>query len=86
MIGFKISYNKRTMKISVIAHPNSKKPRVEKDLLRTLHVYVNAPPLEGRANKAIIEALSKYFKVKKGNVVFISGTKSKSKTFEIIRD
>lgn len=72
------------MKISIIAHPNSKKPRVEKDLLGTLHVYVNAPPLEGRANKAIVKALSKYFKVRKSNVLFVAGTKSKTKTFEII--
>jgi len=72
------------MRVSIIAHPNSRKPRVEKDLLGTLHVYVNAPPLEGRANNAIVKALAKYFKVKKSRVIFISGTKSKSKTFEIV--
>jgi len=77
-------YNK-TMKVTIIAHPNSKKPRVEEDLLGTLHVYVSDPPLEGRANEAIIKALSKYFKVKKSCVLFVSGTKSKSKTFEIIK-
>lgn len=74
------------MKIQIIAHPNSKKPRIEEDLLGTLHVYVNAPPLEGKANKAVIEALSEYFKVKKSCVLFISGAKSKSKTFEIINN
>jgi len=35
------------MKLSIIAHPNSKNPRIEKDLLGATHVYVNAPPLEG---------------------------------------
>lgn len=74
------------MKISIVAHPNSKKPRIEKDLLGTLHVYVNAPPLGGKANKAVIEALAEYFNVKKSCVLLISGTKSKSKTFEIIKD
>ena len=73
------------MKVTIIAHPNSKKPRVEEDLLGALHVYVNAPPLEGRANKAIIRALAKYFHVNRNCVLFISGTKSKSKTFEIIK-
>lgn len=71
------------MKISIIAHPNSKKPRIEKDLLGTLHVYVNAPPLEGKANKPVIEALAQYFDVKKSCVIFISGAKSKAKTFDI---
>jgi len=73
------------MKVSIIAHPNSRKPRIEKDLLGALHVYVNAPPLEGKANKAILEALSKYFNVKKSNISFVSGTKSKIKTFEILK-
>lgn len=72
------------MKITIIAHPNSKKPRIEKDLLGTLHVYVNAPPLGGKANKAIIENLVKYFNTKKSNVILISGERSKQKTFEII--
>lgn len=74
------------MKISVVAHPNSKKPRIEKDLLGTFHVYVSQPPLEGKANHAIIESLAKYFNVKKSSVRILSGEKSKIKLFEIIRD
>lgn len=71
------------MRLAVIAHPNAKRPRIEKDLLGTLHVYVNAPPLEGKANKAIDEALAEYFKVKKSQIELISGAKSKNKLFEI---
>lgn len=71
------------MKVNIIAHPNSKKPRVEKDLLDTIHVYVSAPPLEGKANNAVKEALAKYFEVKKNSVMLISGEKSKNKLFEI---
>ncbi|MEK7558709.1 MAG: DUF167 domain-containing protein [Patescibacteria group bacterium] len=81
------------MKISVIAHPNSKKTlpagrqaRVEKDLLETLHVYVSQPPLEGKANRAVIEALAEYFKVKRNYVRLLSGEKSRVKLFEIIKD
>lgn len=71
------------MRLAVIAHPNAKRPRIEKDLLGTLHVYVNAPPLEGKANKDIDEALAEYFKVKKSQIELISGAKSKNKLFEI---
>lgn len=71
------------MKISVVVHPNTKKERIEKDLLGDLHVYVNQPPLEGKANKATTEALSDYFKISKANVKLISGVKSKHKLFEV---
>lgn len=71
------------MKILVVVHPNAKKPRIEKDLLDTLHVYVNEPPLEGRANRAVADALAGYFHTRRGNVLLISGEKSKVKRFEI---
>jgi len=71
------------MKIEVVVHPNSKNPRVEKDLIGMIHVYVNAPPLEGKANKAVVESLSKFLKVKKSGIILIRGEKSKNKVFEI---
>jgi len=71
------------MKISVIAHPNSKNPRIEEDLLKVLHVYVKAPPLEGKANREVIEALAKHFVTTRGKVILLRGGKSKNKTFEI---
>lgn len=71
------------MKVSAIVHPNSKRPRVEEDLLQMLHIYVNAPPLEGKANKATIEALANHFGTKKGKVTLLKGEKTKNKVFKI---
>lgn len=71
------------MKINIVAHPNSKRPRVEKDLLGTLHVYIKEPPLEGKANTAIALSIAQHFKVNKSEVLLISGDKSKYKVFEI---
>lgn len=71
------------MKCTVIAHPNAKKPRIEKDLMDTLHVYVKEPPLDGKANDAVIEALADHFKTKKSHVILVSGEKSKVKVVEI---
>ncbi|HSX19143.1 MAG TPA: DUF167 domain-containing protein [Candidatus Saccharimonadales bacterium] len=71
------------MKISVIAHPNSKNPRIEEDLLQTIHVFVKEPPLENQANIAIINALASYYKVKKSQVRIINGLKSKNKIVEL---
>lgn len=71
------------MKHFVVVHPNSKKPRIEKDGTEVLHVYVSKPPVEGQANLAVIEALAKHFKVSKSQVELVKGVKSKKKTFEI---
>jgi len=72
------------MKIPVIAHSNSKNPGIDKDLLNTLHVYVNQPPLQGKANKAVTSALAEYFHTKKGNIILLKGAKSKNKLFEVL--
>lgn len=72
------------MKVEVVVHPNSKRERMEKDLLGTLHIYVREPPLEGKANKATISALADYFKVSKSNIRLVSGAKLKHKVFSIM--
>lgn len=71
------------MKLSVIAHPNAKRPRVEEDLTGQIHVHVSSPPREGKANKAVIEALAKHFGVKKHAVRLVSGHTANIKRLEI---
>ncbi len=71
------------MTITAIVHPNNRRPRIEEDLTGMLHVYVTAPPLEGKANAAVIEALAEHFKVKKHAVTLVSGHTAKFKRFEI---
>lgn len=71
------------MKINVIVHASSKKPRIELSEQEQLHVYVHKPAREGAANKEVISALAVYFKVSKTQVILIRGEKSKLKTFEI---
>lgn len=71
------------MKITVIAHPNAKKPRIEKDLTETIHVYIKEPPLEGKANEAIISALADYFQTKKSQILLLRGEKGKMKVFDV---
>lgn len=72
------------MKLEVMVHPNSKNPRVEKDLTGMLHVYVNAPPLEGKANQAVIESLANFLNTKKSKIILLKGAKSKRKVVEIL--
>ena len=72
------------MKINVIVHPNSKKARIEKDLLNFTHIYVSEPALENRANLAVIKAISNLYNVPRSSVTLIFGAKSKVKVFEIL--
>lgn len=46
-------------------------------------VKVSVPPEKGKANKRVIELLSKHFKVPKSRVSLTSGYKYKEKVFEI---
>lgn len=71
------------MNIHVVVHPNAKKARIEEDMLGTLHVYVVEPPLEGKANAAVLVALAKHLGKKKNEVWLVAGHTSKLKTFEV---
>jgi len=72
------------MKIFVKAKPLAKNESVEKIGDYNFVVSVKEPPKDGRANKAIIKALSEYFNVSSFSIRLVSGFSSKQKTFEII--
>ncbi len=74
------------MKIKVKVKPNSKKEIVQRQEDGSYLVRVNTPPVEGKANKKVIELLAKFFKTAKSNIVLCSGPKSRVKTLEIIEE
>ena len=51
-----------------------------------LKAYVTAAPEKGKANKALIELLSAYFKVKKKDIRIIRGQHAQLKTVRIETD
>lgn len=64
--------------------PNSRKgPLVETLDDGTLRLYVRAPAVEGKANKAAIELLARHLGVRKGAVRLTGGATSRFKRFEI---
>lgn len=71
------------MKINVKVKIQSKKERVEKIDEGNFQVYVNCPPIEGRANERVIELFSDYFNVAKSQISIAQGLKSKNKVLEI---
>jgi hypothetical protein len=70
------------MIVQVKVIPGAKKTVVQDEGTR-LKVYLTAPPVEGKANEALVECLAAYFAVKKRRVTIIKGLKSKHKTINI---
>ena len=70
-------------KFSVIVKTKSKKEGVIQIEPDKFEVRVNVLPIEGRANKRIIELLSKFLGVPKSKLELINGEKSKVKVFKI---
>lgn len=72
------------MIIYVEAHPRSKKEELIVKDENHFKVYIKEPPIEGKANKAIVEVLSRNLKVPKSSILLKKGKKGKIKVFEII--
>ncbi len=73
------------MKIFVKAKPAAKEDKVEKIDEEHFSVSVKEPPIQGRANLAIVKSLAEYFNVSPSRVKIISGFISRLKTIEIIK-
>lgn len=46
-------------------------------------VWVKEAPEDGKANKAVVEALATYFKTSKSNIELVSGGTNRDKIFDI---
>jgi uncharacterized protein YggU (UPF0235/DUF167 family) len=70
------------MKVRVRVHAGA---RVAKTEQRgdDLHVWVTAPPVDGKANASVVEALADLHKIPKSAVRLASGHASRTKVFEL---
>lgn len=71
------------MKIAVQAKPGAREERVDKVDDAHFVVSVKEPPVEGRANAAIVRALVAHFGVAPSRVRIISGHTSRNKVIEV---
>ncbi len=71
--------------LAVRAQPGAKKTAITgvygEGATAQLKVAVQAPPIEGRANEALIAFLADYFALSRPNIVLVSGELSRSKVF-----
>lgn len=70
------------MKVRVRVHAGAKATKVEQRG-DELHVWVNAPPVDGKANLEVAEALAAVYGVPKSAVRLASGHASRTKVFEL---
>lgn len=65
--------------VNIKISPNSKKNEIVREEEYT-KIKITAQPIDGKANKALIEFLSKKFKIPKTSIKILKGETSKEKT------
>ncbi|XDD51608.1 DUF167 domain-containing protein [Leptospira sp. WS92.C1] len=71
------------MKLTIYVKPNSKKVYLRKEEDGSFTIAVREPALEGRANQAVIAALSEELNFPKSRILIVSGEKGKKKIVEV---
>jgi len=71
------------MKIIIKAKPGSREDKIEKVSETNYIVSVKAPPVDGKANAAIIKLLAKHFDISPSLIEIISGYMAKVKVIKI---
>ncbi len=70
--------------LMVLAAPRSSKTEIVDIQQDRCKIKVKAPPVDGEANSALVEALAKIFKIPKKSVVLEKGQTGKQKSFLLI--
>jgi len=71
--------SKHALEINIKVEPRSSRAGIVGPYGNGLKVKLTSPPVEGKANKELIEVLAKGFKLRKKDVRIIKGEKSKNK-------
>ena len=71
------------MKLRIKVKPGSKTDEIIHEADGLLKVKIKAPPVEGKANKYLIEYLSGVLKMPKSKIVLLKGEANSFKTLDI---
>ena len=72
------------MRIPVKVKPRSKTEGVTREMDGDVYVVrVKEPPIEGRANRAVVKLLAKHLGVPESRLSIVSGLTSKNKVIEV---
>ncbi len=70
------------MQLQIKVIPGAKANRIKK-ASEGWKIYLQAPPVEGKANRALVKFLAGYFGVSENAIEIIKGLKSRCKTINI---
>lgn len=71
------------LRIAVTVKPQARKESVTQISESEYRVAVHAPPVDGKANRAVIELLAEHFSVPKSSIKIIRGESARKKLIEI---
>ena len=71
------------MKIKIRVIPKASRNKLEKLEDDSYKAYLTVPPIDGKANDALIRLLSKEFHIAKTSIKIVRGEKSRNKVIEI---
>lgn len=71
------------MKLAVRVIPNARRTEFSGRREDELVLRLNAPAVEGKANKAAIEFIAKHLGISRSRVTIVSGEMSRHKVFDI---
>ena len=74
------------MKLRIKVKPGSKTDEIVREADGGLKVKIKAQPVEGKANKYLVEYLSEVLGIPKSNIVLLKGESNSFKTLEIEAD
>jgi uncharacterized protein (TIGR00251 family) len=75
--------NRDWLVIKTRVEPRSSRPGIAGAYRDGIKVRLASPPVEGRANRELIEVLSRELKIKKRDIEIISGKTSRNKVVKI---
>ena len=81
---FKITDAKSGTAFPVRVIPRASRNEIEGVTGNALKVRVTAPPVEGAANKALIELLAERLKVRKSQIEIVAGQTSQKKMISVV--
>jgi uncharacterized protein len=71
------------MKLAVRVIPNARRSEFSGRRDGEVVLRLSAPAVEGKANKAAVEFIAKYFGIARSKVTLVNGEKTRHKVFEL---
>lgn len=83
MIPVAIHESARGISFAVKVHPRARKNAITGTVGDALKLALTAPPVEGKANQAVIEFFADLFQIPRSSVTIASGETSRNKVIRI---